>query len=336
MPPVRRLAAVALSLGATVVTTLLASVSPAAAVIGGYPVADGDVSYLVSLHDVSLMPHAVERGKDPVWASQFCGGTLVADTKVITAAHCITWDEGHLDVANLRVGFGLDLVDSPEKVLVPVSSVVVHPGYQSVTTEDDQGDVGAENDIAVITLAEPAPASVQRMRVALPWLGKVDGPGRQTLVSGWGIAMPTWATESPVLPVRAVSGTLVTSPRHACWGSSLRKTFVQDGEVIRHVFNPVNTNPWSLCAIGVNHDPEAGQRQGGYEDPIVDSCMGDSGGPLVDVQSGLLIGVVSWGAGCAGQYPGFYARVSAFSDFLIANDAVLPVDVPAVLSTTVS
>ena len=63
----------------------------------------------------------------------------------------------------------------------------------------------------------------------------------------------------------------------------------------------------------------AGEQQGGK-----DSCQGDSGGPLFYDQGGVesraLVGVVSWGYGCAraGQ-PGVYTRVSSYTGWICSS-----------------
>ena len=65
------------------------------------------------------------------------------------------------------------------------------------------------------------------------------------------------------------------------------------------------------------------------EAPGVDACYGDSGGPLLltptdDSNDDRLVGIVSWGRGCANEdYPGVYTRISYFYDWIVGTMCVL-------------
>lgn len=135
-------------------------------------------------------------------------------------------------------------------------------------------------DIATLTLDKPQPDSH-----VLPLAPAGDPgyqPGTQAQVYGWGDTTGS-ATYSRTLRAATVSVLPDSDCAQAYPGSS-------DGTYQAETM---------LCA---------GERDGGK-----DACQGDSGGPLV--AGGKLIGLVSWGSGCAeAGSPGVYTRVSGVAD----------------------
>lgn len=140
-------------------------------VVGGSPADIADFPYAVALTDAS--------------GSQFCGGSLIADDKVLTAAHCA---EGQ-DPADVVAVTGRTDLTTNEGAETPVSDIWIHPDYTSVTS-------GA--DVAVLTLASPV-AGAQPIELASATDGPSYTPGADATVAGWGTTSEGGPTSDTLL-----------------------------------------------------------------------------------------------------------------------------------------
>jgi len=88
---------------------------------------------------------------------------------------------------------------------------------------------------------------------------------------------------------------------------------------LQHATVPIMTNERCNELFGNNYLPDRTNMCAGYTNGGIDTCQGDSGGPLtcnVD-NNWTLVGIVSWGIGCAdAKSPGAYVRVSRFNQWI--------------------
>jgi len=134
-------------------------------------------------------------------------------------------------------------------------------------------------DYALVELSRDSryePISLNTAEIAVP----TSGTPILATVAGWGMTKET----STVLPKKLQKVDVPLVPATVC-----KKNYGSSSITAR-----------MLC--------------GGYAKGGKDSCQGDSGGPLVataDDGDRYLIGVVSWGAGCArANAPGVYSKVN--------------------------
>ena len=208
--------------------------------------------------------------------SQGCGGALVADRYVITAAHCTN---GRV-ASDLKIAVGdttFALTGEASSFIINVKTIKQHPDYSSSNTQ---------NDISILELEQPVDLT------AYPNIKPICLPAQDTTYADQEATVSGWGTLSS-------GGDLVAHLQE------VDVTVFADGNC--GMMDSYMT-PDMMCA---------GVKEGGK-----DSCQGDSGGPLftsdlANNNAQTLIGVVSWGFGCAaaGQL-GVYAEVSHFRSWI--------------------
>ncbi|MDD9379348.1 serine protease [Streptomyces sp. ZAF1911] len=269
--PFARVLAGALTLAAGAAAAPLFQAPRAAAdsvVIGGTPVKVADAPWVVAL--ASRDRFGGTRG------GQFCGGVLVAPTKVVTAAHCLGRQVlgGPVDsVRDFRVITGRTELRAGEGREIAVRSARVNPAY------DPGSNAG---DLAVLELVEAVAA-----QNVLPMADRghpAYGAGTEAAVYGWG---DTSGFGDYAYALRAARVTVLAD--EVCG-----RAYPGDADGQYRADSMV-------CA---------GDREGGK-----DACQGDSGGPLVAQGRLIGLVSWGRGCGRADS-PGVYTRIAPLIGFV--------------------
>jgi secreted trypsin-like serine protease len=305
------------ALGAVTVLVLLAIAVPALAapegsprIVNGTAASEGEYPYQVFIEI------------DAPGGTSFCGGSLVEDRRILTAAHCTTDDFGNalppsrflicIGVTDLdnedADGFNLD--NCPNANRYSVLQNHVHPEYGS------RGQ-GQSHDVAMLRLDRAASGTnIAAIRVINASESALVADGVTATITGWGNTSEggdppaDWNLQEAEVPIVSDS----TCAQHYT-------NFGAPSPPAQEPYDPSTM----LCAGNNNKD----------------TCQGDSGGPLVvpDGSSGrVLAGVTSWGEGCnQTDREGVYADLQAeLNGWVHAGFPPQPAndDFPAALSLT--
>lgn len=253
------------------------------AIVGGE---DRDISW--APWQVALVRESA--GSD--WQGQFCGGSLISASWVVTAAHCLHGLSELEILTDLRIVAGEDVLDKTDVSDMTVSKVVLHPAYNDTTYA---------NDIALVKLRTPL--TLRAGRVGILSLPSAE-PAANSLarISGWG---STWVSDEFFdYPFFSDSDTQFPTQLQGA------EVSVQSGSQCEQDYADQYDAERMLCAS--------------VDDYFVDTCQGDSGGPLATLERGrwVLSGVTSWGSGCAWLSSGIYTNVANYNQWIRANVAV--------------
>merc|ERR1712047_27727 len=144
-----------------------------------------------------------------------------------------------------------------------------------------------DNDIAIVKLATPLTLGGDVQAICLPSANFNPAVGAECFVSGWG----TLQSGAQSLPTE-----------------------------LQYVGVPVTSQ--ASCNSAYSNGITANMICAGLDAGGKDSCQGDSGGPFVCMEGNnpVITGVDSFGIGCASPgFPGVYARVSQYLDWIKAN-----------------